>query len=261
MTVGNVRQWLDQSNIDFFTHFVKAWIPFNAWFRDSYGATVTERDILEKVKSDGNRMRSRVMVQLTTTGAEGERLRNHIAGLHRNLSSDPLEDRQKRRIALERVCIGRNPASHAERVSYGSTYRVERQHGASPEVRCTVTSPTGAVSAALTIDGPWDVEALQIDSEFQKLSTRKQSILLACFRDVNPFLFRNLLADAGEHDVIMMDDYRFVNDCSAIFAGLVDVLYEMRNLLFHGELVPDPRANATYEPGYYLLRHFLRAVS
>lgn len=261
MTVGNVRQWLDQSDIDFFTHFVKAWIPFNAWFRDSYGPTVRERDILEKVKSDGNRMRSRVMAQLTAPGADGERLRNHIAGLHRNLSSDPLEDRQKRRIALETVCIGRNPATYAEQERYGNTYRVERQQGASLAVNCTITNRAGAIKAALVVDGPWDVDRLVGNGEFQKLPPNKQAILLACFREANPFLFRNLLADASERDVIMMDGYRFVSDCAAIFAGLVDALYGMRNLLFHGELVPDPRANATYEPGYYLLRHFLRTIS
>ncbi len=260
MAVGNVRQWLDQSDIDFFTHFVKAWIPFNAWFRDVYGATVSEREILEKVKSDGNRMRSRIETQIALQGADGERLRNHIAGLHRNLSSDPLENRRKRRIELERVCVGRNSKCIAENSRHGSAYRVERRDGRNAKVEAVITSRAHKVTATVTVDGPWDPETFADDQEFQKLEPNKQAVLLACFRDVDPFVFRSLLADANERNVIMMDGYRFVNDRSAIFAGLVDVLYEMRNLLFHGELVPDPRSNATYEPGYHLLRHFLGTI-
>jgi hypothetical protein len=59
----------------------------------------------------------------------------------------------------------------------------------------------------------------------------------------------------------MMDSYRFVRDTPAIFAGVVDVLYAMRNLLFHGELVPDPQSNRTYQPAYHLLRHMIRTIS
>jgi hypothetical protein len=52
-----------------------------------------------------------------------------------------------------------------------------------------------------------------------------------------------------------------VNNREAIFAGLVEILYSMRNLLFHGELVPDPEANRTYEPAYHLLRHLTRCIT
>jgi hypothetical protein len=58
-----------------------------------------------------------------------------------------------------------------------------------------------------------------------------------------------------------MDSYRFVDDAPAIFAGLVDVLYGMRNLLFHGSLVPDSQANRTYEPAYHLLRHLIATIT
>ena len=57
-----------------------------------------------------------------------------------------------------------------------------------------------------------------------------------------------------------MDGYKFIRDPGAIFAGLVEVLYSMRNLLFHGELVPDPQANNTYEPAYHLLRYLIATI-
>ncbi len=260
MPFGNVRQWLEQSDIDYFTHFVKAWIPFNAWYRHVYGTIESEHDILERVKADGNRMRTRIIAQLAADGADAEQLRNHIASLHRRLSADPLEDRQKRRIAFDSVCVGRNSTTSVSQQWYGSVYAVERNSRPKNDVICTITNKAGNV---ITIPhaGGWDVDLLTQLPEFQQLPINKRAILVACYNKVNPYAFRSLLAGSSERSSIDMDGYRFVNDCSAIFAGLVDVLYGMRNLLFHGELMPDPPANRTYEPGYHLLRHFLAAIA
>jgi hypothetical protein len=260
MSIGNVRQWLEQSDIDYFTHFVKAWIPFNAWYRHEYETTDSEHDILERVKTDNNRMRKRIMAQLAADGADAEQLRNHIASLHRRLSTDPLEDRQKRRIAFDSVCVGRNSTTSVSLKRYGSVYAVERNSQPKKQVVCTITNKAGGI-ITITHAGGWDVDSLTQLLEFQQLPANKRGALLACYKDVDPYVFRSLLAESSERSPIDMDGYRFVNDCSAIFAGLVDVLYGMRNLLFHGELVPDPAANRTYEPGYHLLRHFLAAIA
>src|SRR4051812_22494415 len=109
----NVKQWLEKSDVDYFTHFVKAWIPFNAWYRNTYDTLRTERDILDEVKRDGNRIRSRTMARLEGNDPDSEELRNHIAALHRRLSADPLEGRTGR-VTFERVLIGANPQRFAE---------------------------------------------------------------------------------------------------------------------------------------------------
>ena len=79
------KQWLDQSDIDHFTYFVKAWIPFNAWYRHSYETLESGREILNAIKSDGNRIRSRFIAKLEGADPESEELRNHIAALHRRI--------------------------------------------------------------------------------------------------------------------------------------------------------------------------------
>jgi len=123
----NIQQWLNQSDIDFFTHFVKAWIPFNAWYRQAYDTLRTEREILDEVKSDGNRIRSRFIAKLEGSDPESEEIRNHIASLHRRLSADPVCDRNNNVVSFENVCTGRNPQSLMTRTYYRWTYTVERK--------------------------------------------------------------------------------------------------------------------------------------
>ena len=57
-----------------------------------------------------------------------------------------------------------------------------------------------------------------------------------------------------------MDGYRFTADKNALFAGLIEILYSMRNLLFHGEVVPDEVTNQTYEPAFHLLRSLMKTA-
>jgi hypothetical protein len=45
-----------------------------------------------------------------------------------------------------------------------------------------------------------------------------------------------------------------------LFAGMVEVLYEMRCTLFHGELAPTKEAVVCYEPAFRLVRRFLDCV-
>jgi hypothetical protein len=72
---ANVKQWLDQSEIDYFTHFVKAWIPFNAWYRHTYDTLDQERQILDTVKSDGNKIRTRFMAKLVKDDPDSQEIR------------------------------------------------------------------------------------------------------------------------------------------------------------------------------------------
>lgn len=257
---ANVKQWLEQSDIDYFTHFVKAWIPFNAWFRHTYDTLENERDILEAIKTDGNKIRTRFMAKIEGIDPDSEEIRNHIAALHRRLSADPLEDRRKRRISFENVCIGRNPNTKESLTAYGWKYTVERQKNPTKQVICQLIK-AGAVKKTITQPGEWDLEAIQAHADYLALKVNDRSRVLACYKQANPHLFRSLLADSADVNPFEMDAYKFARDPSAIFAGLVDVLYAMRNLLFHGELVPDPQANRTYEPAYHLLRHLIVTIT
>jgi hypothetical protein len=48
---ANIKQWLEKSEVDYFTQFVKAWIPFNAWYRREYDTLEKERDVPNEIKT------------------------------------------------------------------------------------------------------------------------------------------------------------------------------------------------------------------
>lgn len=256
----NVRAWLEKTEIDFFTHFVKAWIPFNAWYRLNYDTLRTEREILDQVKRDGNRIRSRIMAKLGGTDPDSEEIGNHIATLHRRLAGDPLEG-QNGELTFERVLVGPNPQRFAEHKHGHWFYRVERI-ASSKDVISTIKSNRGKIFRTIRQNSGWNIEEFELHGDYLSLEANDKARLRQCYEAADPFCFVSLLAKSPPPaEAILMDGLHFTEDKAAIFAGLVEILYAMRNMLFHGEVVPDSHTNRTYEPAYHLVRLFTKCVT
>ena len=65
---------------------------------------------------------------------------------------------------------------------------------------------------------------------------------------------------SGSGGPIRAGDVEFQCADTQLFAGLVEVIYAMRNALLHGELQPHDQAFAAYEPAYRIIMRFLDAV-
>jgi hypothetical protein len=56
----NSQRWLDLSDVDYLAHFVRAWLAFNAWYRNAYTHT-SDRTIPDEIKWQSNTVRSRLV--------------------------------------------------------------------------------------------------------------------------------------------------------------------------------------------------------
>jgi len=199
------------------------------------------------------------MARLEGSDPDSQEIRNYIAAFHRRLAADPLEGRNGK-VGFERVLIGPNPQRFSEN-KYGHwLYRVERIVS-SKNIVSTITSNRGRVQTSITQANGWDVEEFELHPDCVALGEEDKPRLLQCFEAANPLSFASLLAPLPPPSgTIEMDGIHFVGDKAAIFAGLIEILYSMRNLLFHGEVVPDAQTNRTYEPAYHLVQLLTRCI-
>lgn len=144
----NSEKWKNLASIDYFTQFVKAWIPFNAWYKNYYPNLKTDRETIDDLISQ---------------------------------------------------------------------------------------------------------------SDFKRLSEPQQSNLKACYEAINPSKPISLLS----HDLnncIQMGNLHFVNDLDKLCKDIIEILYKLRNVLFHGEIIPDFDTNKVYEPAYQILYTLIQAL-
>nr|WP_281720262.1 hypothetical protein [Nitrosomonas nitrosa] len=267
----NLKQWRDSAQIDWFSQFIKAWIPFNAWMTDTYG-DLSDRELLDKVKSGSNVVYNRIVPILTwrqaqargTQGSwqdstqEAEELRLKIEQLHRLLQSCVVEGR-KGRVSFETVDIGQNGHIDEQLTKWKRTFRVQRDQPSKGAVTLMMTNTKGVIEYTL-IQPIHDRRVLEDDATFQKLEAGHRTTFLSMHNAVAPRKLISVLAAHGSTDILRFGTTDFIQDPAKVFSALVDVTYSLRNALFHGSITPNEQHNEIYEPAYHIVMRFVRCT-
>lgn len=253
--------WMGRSEIDYIGPFAKAWAAFNAWYRVASGAT-QERAMLEFVKTQPNAVRLRILPLLENANdtADALDLKHAIYDLHQSLDDIHFEVTRKgvaERISLRAVCIRPRPLQQAQHVRHGQEFKVVRVQGGNIEI--TVTSLRRGLVRFQHRQTQYDPDALHAVPGFvEHLSEAQRTTLRQFYSNCNPRPMCDLVQGGGPELTIASMQFQ----CSRedLLAGLVETLYAMRNALLHGEVDPDPRVLACYEPAYRIVMQILAGI-
>ena len=265
----SARLWLERADIDYIGPFVKAWAAFNAWFRH---ASNTRRDMdgLSYVKHQPNPVRNAIVPHLQSLqrNAHGDviadaepaqKFKLLVRDLHVCLDSFHIEvtrDDAVERISFRSICLGRGLNLPQSSETYGFRYKVEKANGVWRSTVCSTSNPT---NIRATIELPsFDVDGLQDHIQYGGLSVAQRTTLLALYQRSNPRPMIDLTSGSGSP--IRAGDVEFRCSDTHLFAGLIEIIYAMRNALLHGELQPHGQAFATYEPAYRIVMRFLEPL-
>lgn len=268
----NLRLWRDSAQVNWFSQFIKAWIPFNAWMTDTYG-DLGDRNLLDRVKGGSNVVYNRIVPILTwkqaqARGMEGswqdssqaaEEFRLRVEELHRLLQSCVVEGR-KGRVSFETVDIGPNSHKIESRIKRNRKYRVRRDYPNSGEVTLELSASKTKIGFEFT-QSQHDRRNLEDEPTFQALSPEQRTTFLAMHETVAPRKILSVLASPGSNESLNFGDTSFIQDSPKIFSALVDVIYCLRNTLFHGSISPNDQHNEIYEPAYHIVMRFVKCTT
>jgi len=267
----NWKQWRDSARIDWFSQFIKAWIPFNAWMTDTFG-DLSDHDLLDQVKKGSNVVYNRIVPILTWSPAQAlggqggwrdlspdaEKFRLNVDQLHGLLQSC-LVDGRKGRVSFETVDIGYNAHIDEQRCKGKRNFRVRRDYPIKNQVTLEMSATKTTLGFTLT-QPMHDRKTLEDEHSFQQLNAEYRTIFLAMHLAVAPRKVISILAPHGSQDVLRFGNTNFIQDPEQIFSALVDVTYNLRNALFHGSITPNEQHNEIYEPAYHIVMRFVRCT-
>ena len=72
---------------------------------------------------------------------------------------------------------------------------------------------------------------------------------------------RSFLKTASTAGLGFLIGCNFKNDLELIAKATITVIYNLRNSLFHGQLVPNRNTQLVYEPAYHILRMLVTSLS
>ncbi len=263
--------WRDRAEIDWFGHFVQAWIPFNAWMVHNYG-DLKDAELIDRVTNGGNVVFNRIIPMLShnlpqTRGGvtgwqddspEAQHFRQRCGDLNRLLQACVLEPRRGR-LSFEAVDVGPNPKSDEQQQHYRRQFRVRRNHPAKGEYLLEVSASQTNTAVSIQLQS-YDWEIVRIDGSFLTLELGHQSRLKLMFEAVAPRLVQNVLHPPGTPGGLVCGDATFIPEPPRVFSALVDILYGLRNALFHGSITPNQQHNEIYEPAYHLVMRLVRCT-
>lgn len=254
--IENSEKWKPLASIDYFTQFVKAWIPFNAWYKNCYPDIRTDKQAIKEIKSNPNKFRNKLISLLNDRGNDGAAFKSRIAELHLELERKHIFNKDER-ISFEKIVIEENPNNQHDFQHKTLTYKVERR--TQQQIQIDIVKNNGTVKFSYTQNSRFDIDDLISHQEFIRLSTTQQNNLKACYEEINPSKPINLLSN-DINNCIQMGNLHFINDSDKLCKGVIEILYKLRNVLFHGEIIPDSDTNKVYEPVYQILYILIQAL-
>jgi len=258
--VENTEAWKALSNIDYFTYFVKAWIPFNAWYRNSYPALESDAEIMHQIRTQPNSFKNRIISLLENTDSDSIVFKENLYRLHYQLERNHIYNRGVR-ISFENIVVEENPVITETRTYRGFSYNVEIDAGNKRKITSTIIKDIKSVIRLdICQNNGYNLDEIVNHSQYKALPPECKRILKACYEEVNPRKAISLLA-TDPSDSIKIGNYNFVNDSELISKAVITVIYNLRNSLFHGQLVPDRNTQLVYEPAYQMLRMLVLSLS
>jgi len=254
----NAEKWRLLADIDYITQFVKAWIAFNAWYKNNYPNLRTDREIIDAIKSAPNKFKDRMESLLNGSDNDSKIFKNEISNLHYQLGRCIIRNRGEA-ISFENIIIEINPKNQERFTRNTITYEVTRDAGNQNFITSRVVRHNGDEILRIEQNNGYNLEELKNDPQYQRLSQSQKNNLESCYKEINPRKPVSLIARTNEQ-CIEIGNYHFINNIDQLCKGIIEILYLLRNSLFHGEIVPDKATNKVYEPAYHILHKLVEEL-
>jgi len=264
----NEERWKQLSDIDWFTAFTKVWISFNAWYRNHYPDLRTDRKILEEIKNSHNNFKSKFNSLINGIDEKSNYFRDTLGFLQYKLANKEIKHNGIKLSFEEFVEIDQEQRSREETVR-GIKYKIIREI---PNLYTKIVkyplieikNSRGQEIFKLTnIEISFsDInefmrileEKLKTYEQFNRLSDNQKSKFISMLNELTPFKIINLLEITDGENYFECGRFKFRKDENLLFSALVEILYSLRNVLFHGKIIPDKETNEVYEPAYKILK-------
>jgi hypothetical protein len=271
-----IRRWIEQSDIDYYTHFIKAWIPFNAWYKSHFPNLDNERARINAVKNKPNPIRNGIDSLLETENQEGEIFKSFLSGLHYELENNKLLN-EFGIISFHTAIKEKNSETLINQSVNSINYYLERKDkqrlGEIKSIKVCIKNSTGNTIFNYNHNS-YDANHIQAtqtqQANFSKLSLTQQENLRVLYLRLTPVIVINAIEGSlsdSPKNYYRCDSYNFKRDTTDSYCkghyvckSLIEILYQLRNMLFHGELIPSEANNKIYKNAFFLLKMLIEKI-
>jgi hypothetical protein len=260
---GNINNWILHSDPDYYSLFIRAWIPFNAWYIAEMPQHNKKDRLIIKELIDNPKSKPRMKIEalLRNTDFESKNFKYQLAQLHNDLERISFIHNNQR-LTFTHIELSQNPIKHkSDTDKFGNKFKAEIKPG---YFEALVVDKNGKTS--LHYKNPiYDLTDLKQNIHFIGLADKRiQNKIYDCFFEINPNKPTNLISKSkNKKDYILLDDFsktKFTNNIEIISQACIKIIYSLRCMLFHGEIDPTITNAVVYEHGYNILKTIIKEL-
>ncbi len=255
--VLHIEKWKNRARIDFFTEFVKAWIPFNAWMNKAYANSFnSDRAIINELKRNSD-VKTKIKRLIENTDEDGIDFKNQLAKFHKILEDLELKNGNNS-VNFTSIAVERNKKDIEEfthnRIEYKALYDKSQK-----KFFAVITTSYGKKTFEL-IQDEYNYSDFEKQLNTSNVSDTQKGFIKSAYKEINPYIPLNLIT-ASETNCVKIGNYNFCEDLDLICKAIIENIYSLRCMLFHGDIEPKEDTEALFETAYFILKHMLKAIS
>lgn len=277
----NVPRWLSiaELKIDYYTQFIKSWIPFNAWYMVSYYDDSlnrkSDRDIIDHIKNNSNPFRDRIINLLSGDDNISNQFKFYLGQLHLQLEGHTIPDNDNK-LSFTSLNISRNNnPTHSipfRNLVYKATHNITAPRGTN-RVKCEIfDTRRGNASIYFEEFLDWSINDFLNSINYIALIPERKEKLRLCFEEINPKKPENIvlkpIRDRANNfqqpnRCIVIDkdtNVYFSDDTQLVSKVIIEMLYRLRCVLFHGEINPTETNQGIYEQAYNIQKILIQEL-
>lgn len=269
----NINRWIEQSDIDYIGHYIKAWIPFNAWYNNTFQTLNTDREKINEIKKNPNTVRNAINSLMEGDSALSMEFKSHLASLIFHTGELNIQGRDGI-INFENIIKVKNLTNQKNEDFGLNNYFVKRTDGSSigqvTQIQINVKRKANNSSVFSYSHTEYDLEHLQNFPAYQSLSDQVKTQIRIYYQELIPFSTESIIENNLKNTPLnyyQCDNFNLRRDTSnttcyahLIVKALIEILYQLRNVVFHGELVPNRDAQKVYAAAFHVLKIILEKI-
>lgn len=269
MQYQHIDKWAHHACIDYYIQFVKAWIPFNAWYKRECNSArlpnLTDSSCILYLCNNTNTFKTKILSLLNGSNKDANCFKQSIANLYEALNSHIIPDINNP-INFSTMVPGTTSTNLVDKSFRHYHYKVERLGTNSFTFNIVVEDSTTHVTKYSKHLNRWNWNDIENDTSYTLLNSNEcKSKIKEFFYEVNP----KKPLDIVRHGKTLPNG-SFKKPCNSIEIGkdtgifftnnkddiakvLIYLLYKLRCEIFHGSLDPTVANMEVYEHAYNIL--------
>jgi len=280
MSVNTViSNWIDKAQPDYYTMFIKAWIPYNAWymrnFYDESGTPkcVNDKQIINYIKSNNNTYKDRIISLLRGNNDDSRYFKSCLSNLHSELEAHATPNNDER-IAFTSICITDNSKTETtiptSKYSYKGRKDITRPKTSPRWIFEIISSRNMTTINSIELYN-CSLTELKTDSIYLGISNEQKKYVEKCLNDINPKRTINIVvaprkrkdklsAPSGSITIDESKHLYFIDNYDDVSKAIIQIIYELRCKLFHGEIDPIEAFSGIYEYAFCIQKLLIKEL-